>query len=341
MNKVSIIIPIYNSEQYLSVCIDSVISQSYNNIEVICIDDGSKDNSASILDEYKKKDCRIVVVHQKNAGVSAVRNRAMEIATGDYVMFVDSDDWIDHDAIEKTLLYSIENELDICSFSYISEHGRIQRKHALYQSSQIFDEELTRNLARRIIGPIGKELRQPLMLDSYGTIWAKLYKRTAIKGLKFEDLKIIGTAEDSLFNMFAYHKAKRTGYYHKFFYHYRKTNASAETKRYRPWLKDRWKVQYEIIRKSFPNEECQHALNSRIAINHYGLTENLMKSNNPRKMIKDVFGDAVFSYARKSLKTKDMSLIWKVFFGFVKHGNVNLVVIFHKAVSFILKIING
>lgn len=337
MYKVSVIVPVYNAELYLHECLDSILKQTYRILEVICINDGSKDNSGRILEEYANTDNRIKVIHQKNSGVSAARNRAMEVATGDYIMFIDSDDWIEKETINETLQYSISHRLDICSFSYISEHGKIHTKHALYKDSRIFDEHATKILARRIIGPIGKELKHPLMLDSYGTIWAKLYYRPIIAGLKFEDLKIIGSAEDSLFNMFAYHKAKRTGYLNKFFYHYRKTNDNAQTKKYHQHLQDKWKVQYKIIRNAFPDTNSQEALSNRIAINHYGSTLNLLSSDNPKMNIKALYNDPVFSEARKKLYTKDMTFFWRIFFTLVKHEQITLLIAFHRTVNFILK----
>lgn len=339
MYKVSVIIPIYNAEHFLHECLDSILRQSYRIFEIICVNDGSKDRSGCILDEYAAHDNRIIVIHQENSGVSAARNRAMEVATGDYIMFIDSDDWIEEETINETLQYCISNSLDICSFSYISELGKIHTKHALYEDSKVFDEQATKIVARRIIGPIGKELKHPLMLDSYGTVWAKLYNSSVIAGLKFEDLKIIGTAEDSLFNMFAYHKAKRTGYLNRFFYHYRKTNDNAETKKYRQHLQDKWKVQYRIISNAFQDADSQEALRNRIAINHYGSTLNLLSSDNPSKNIKTLYKDPVFSEARNKLNTKDMTLFWRVFFTLIKHEQVTLLIVFHKMVNFILKIL--
>mgnify|MGYP003292456846 CR=1 FL=1 len=339
MKKVSIILPVYNCVTYLPVCLDSIISQTYHNIEIICINDGSTDGSDNVLNEYSLKDKRLVIVHQENSGVSEARNKALKIVTGEYVMFVDSDDWIDSDTVEKVLQYSICNNLDICSFSYISEYETIHSKKSLYNESKVFDFNATQAIARRIIGPIDKELRLPLMLDSYGTIWGKMYKYSIINGLKFESLKIIGSAEDSLFNMFAYRKAQKTGYLHNFFYHYRKTNIGSETKKFRPWLKDRWKIQYKIIRNAFPDEESQIALKNRIAINHYGLTANLIMSDIPRKMIRDVYNDSIFKDARLSLQTKQMSLIWRIFFNLIKHESITLVIIYHKLFSLIFRIL--
>lgn len=92
---ISIIVPVYNVEQYLSRCVDSLVNQTYHNIEIILVDDGSPDRSGEICDEYAKKDKRVKVIHQSNGGLSDARNTALDIAKGDYLMFVDSDDWIE------------------------------------------------------------------------------------------------------------------------------------------------------------------------------------------------------------------------------------------------------
>ena len=94
-NIISIIVPVYNSELYLKKCLDSIISQTYKNIEIICIEDHSSDDSLRILREYEKKDQRIKVIQKANEGVSLARNAGLDVARGDYVLFVDSDDWID------------------------------------------------------------------------------------------------------------------------------------------------------------------------------------------------------------------------------------------------------
>ena len=93
--KISVIIPVYNVEKYLKRCLDSVINQTYKNLEIILVDDGSTDNSGKICDEYAKNDKRIIVIHKENGGVSVARNIGLDICTGDYVNFIDSDDWID------------------------------------------------------------------------------------------------------------------------------------------------------------------------------------------------------------------------------------------------------
>ena len=103
MNKISIIIPVYQVEKYIKRCLDSILSQTYSNLEIILIDDGSRDMSGKICDEYAIKDSRIKVIHQDNAGVSVARNKGLDICTGDYVTFVDSDDFLEPLMYEKMI----------------------------------------------------------------------------------------------------------------------------------------------------------------------------------------------------------------------------------------------
>jgi glycosyltransferase involved in cell wall biosynthesis len=103
VEKISVIIPVYKVEQYLRKCVDSVINQSYENLEIILVDDGSPDKCPSICDEYAKKDKRIKAIHKQNGGLSDARNAGLDIATGDYVMFVDSDDWVEPGIIKECL----------------------------------------------------------------------------------------------------------------------------------------------------------------------------------------------------------------------------------------------
>lgn len=110
--KVSIIIPVYNVEAYLRKCLDSVVGQTYENLEIIIVDDGATDNSYSICREYADRDSRIVLIHQENGGLSAARNKGLSVATGDYVLFLDSDDWVDIHMVEKLVFLASEHDAD-------------------------------------------------------------------------------------------------------------------------------------------------------------------------------------------------------------------------------------
>lgn len=118
MNKVSVIVPIYNSESTIKRCVDSIINQTYHDIEILLINDGSTDNSLNIISDYSKRDSRIIVIDKKNEGVSKTKNLGIKKATSEFIMFVDSDDYINLDSIEKLISFQEKNGFDIVKFHY-------------------------------------------------------------------------------------------------------------------------------------------------------------------------------------------------------------------------------
>ena len=118
---ISVIVPIYNVAPYLHECIDSIINQTYKNIEVILVDDGSTDNSGKICDEYAKKDRRMVVIHQENQGVNLARTNGLNIAKGDYIGYVDGDDWIEPEMYEHLLNKILETDADFIDSGLIKQ----------------------------------------------------------------------------------------------------------------------------------------------------------------------------------------------------------------------------
>ena len=139
MTKVSIIVPVYNVEKYLERCLDSLINQTLTNIEIVCINDGSTDNSGKILDDYAAKDNRIKVIHQNNAGQAVARNNGLKIANGNYINFVDSDDWVDLDFIEKLYNAAERNNADISSASIIRKRQNSKKYRVHYTEEKCFE----------------------------------------------------------------------------------------------------------------------------------------------------------------------------------------------------------
>ena len=119
MAKVSVIIPVYNVEKYLRKCLESVVNQTLKDIEIICVNDGSTDSSALILDEYARNDNRIKVYTQENQGQGAARNMALELAQGDYIAFVDSDDWLEVSALEELYKFITEKGAEAVVFDFV------------------------------------------------------------------------------------------------------------------------------------------------------------------------------------------------------------------------------
>ena len=132
MSKISIIVPVYKVEKYLERCLDSIIAQTFTDWECILIDDGSPDNSGKICDEYAKKDERFVVIHQENAGVSVARNAGLDIAKGEYITFVDSDDWVENSFLEEQYNDIISGDYDICICGFV---GKGKNKHKVLNGS--------------------------------------------------------------------------------------------------------------------------------------------------------------------------------------------------------------
>ena len=189
---ISIIIPVYNVQKYLSRCLDSVISQTYIKLEIIIIDDGSTDNSGIICDEYASKDNRIIVIHQFNGGLSAARNSGLDIAKGEYVMFVDSDDYVAPSFCEKPLLIAIREHVDIVSFGYY----KIGNKTTKVKKT---------NKPRTV--QASEAIKQLITLDDviHGYVWNKLYKRTLFEQIRFP---VGRTFEDQGVNYLLFHTAK-------------------------------------------------------------------------------------------------------------------------------------
>lgn len=319
---VSIIVPIYNTEKYISQCLYSLIQQNYRHIEIIVVDDGSTDNSLSILNNISTTDNRLKVFSQSNQGVSAARNLALSKATGEYVMFVDADDWIDLSTIEECL--QAIGDGDVCFFAYIREFANRSLPKPLFPHTHIFSEEECKQLQRRMIGPIGEELANPSMLDSLGTIWGKLYRKEILNDTKFIDLNVIGTAEDSLYNCNVFRKIQKAVYIDKPFYHYRKFNLGAETKRYKPQLFQQWNSLFEYMKATTTDEMGQKALLNRIALSIIGLGLNECLSPDPLKgkinKIAEIINQPHYKEAYRKLDLTHFPIHWKVFFFAARHS---------------------
>ena len=169
---ISIIVPIYNVEKYLKKCIDSIINQTYTNLEIILVDDGSKDNSGKICDEYAKKDIRIKTIHKKNEGVSETRNVGLKVSTGEYIGFVDPDDYIEKDMYE-VLIKNLEKEnADI----------------SIISSYEVYENKIIHNKKDGIYLVMNSE-ETIIKMNSFGYfgvgLWDKLYKKDLFKNLDF------------------------------------------------------------------------------------------------------------------------------------------------------------
>ncbi len=343
--KISIILPCYNVADYLPKCLDTIINQTYTNIEIICVDDGSPDNSIDILNEYKNKDNRIIVVSQKNQGLSGARNTGASYVTGEYIMYVDSDDWIDLETCEKAVNAAVNNDADLVIWNYIREyHNNPLPRFILGNDKLIFDgEECREKIHRRIVGLYNEELSSPETADSLVTAWGKLYKSDLIlnNNIKFVDTKLIGT-EDALFNIYALNNIKRAVYIPDCLYHYRKDNDISLTSVYKSKLFSQWQYLYSLIEEFIEEQKLDDtyktALNNRICLGIIGLGLNIMNSEKTNKIkeIKSIISSDRYRKAYKQLRLEYFPVHWRLFFSFAKHNNAFGVFLMLKAIFFLL-----
>lgn len=202
-NLISIIVPVYNVEEYVERCIDSIITQTYTNIEIIIVDDGSIDSSSQIVDEIAHKDQRIIVVHQKNGGLSAARNTGIDIAKGRFIIFVDSDDFISNSMVEVLYNNIIEYnaDLSVCDY-YICENGVIPNDKT-NNDVTCFEEN--------ILSRIYEDDRRSIVA------WNKLYKADLFKQLRYPVGRL---HEDEFVIQHILSQCKRVVYTEKKLYYY-------------------------------------------------------------------------------------------------------------------------
>lgn len=196
MKKVSIIVPIYNVELYLRKCLDSIINQSYSNLEIILIDDGSTDRSGEICDEYSKLDNRIIVIHNNNKGVSYSRNYGIRLSTGKYILFIDSDDTVDKNYVYYLLMGNKDDKYDIvyCGIRDIFE----------YKKKCIIKDRLIKE--KLLSGELKKDYY--FLIDLLRVSVIKLYNADIIKKYDILFSENISSGEDQIFN-FKYHRYVR------------------------------------------------------------------------------------------------------------------------------------
>lgn len=331
---VSIIIPVYNVEKYIYKCVMSLLHQTYNDIEIILVDDGSTDNSGDICDQLQEKYENVVkVFHKKNEGAGAARNFGLSIASGMYCMFVDSDDWLDEDCIEKCVNTICDNSrLDCVIFPYKREYDSksypqyiLGEDHKLY----VFDDIEKNVLLRKLVGPYGIDVKNPDSLNDLTSPWGKLYLKSYLDQIRFPVKDVITKGEDCWFNVLAISKMKRVYYLPNTFYHYNKCNNSSVVHSYKnDMLKqfyNQWDFLDEFIVEHRLNESFSIALRNRVAFSLLELVLNIINSRMSisKKLheINKVVNDERLHNALMLVPIDELSWKWKIYYIFAKNKN--------------------
>lgn len=201
---ISIVVPVYNAGKYLSPLIESILGQTYRNIELILVDDGSSDGSGVVCDEFEKKDKRVKVIHKSNEGQSAARNSGLDVATGDLIAFADHDDLLHPKMYEIMVQAMFDNDMSVC----ICDFANVQQ--------DCFDEITFNQETAEITAVTSEEWLNGFLKPSWRTpIWNKLYRKDIVEHIRFENLHL---GEDNLFSYQVFKKSREAVFVHKKLY---------------------------------------------------------------------------------------------------------------------------
>lgn len=281
---VSVILPVYGVEKYLSQCLETVCGQTYQNLEIIVVDDESPDKCGEIADEFAQKDSRIKVLHIKNRGAAGARNVGLDVCTGDYVMFVDSDDWLELNAVETLMAIIQKNDCEIVQCQYTDEYVEksvchtYQEREGLCSSSQFIEDMIEK--------------------WEYIVIWNKLYKREVMQGIRFVEGRCI---DDEFYTYKVIMNAKKIALIPDYLYHYRlrKSGAMGNSQKEKQRLKDQVDFvtqRYEPLCQAFPKLKVK-------LLTH--MAEVLMSVMRNGAEYQDSYG-----YAKKQLKKYAMGIVF-------------------------------
>lgn len=252
MVGISVIVPVYNAERYLARCIDSILTQTYNNFELILVDDGSTDCSGKICDKYAKADARIKVVHKENGGVSTARNAGIDIAKGEYITFIDSDDFVEREffasAYKSVLSHNADEFISGIVMETIGDNDLVVRSdHYTAIKSRVYDARLLLEMLN---------IDYPLICICGPC--CKLYRTDIIKNnsIRFDVLMSLG--EDTLFNLQVLKHTDNIYFSKEIFYHYYRGN---ENSLFSIFRKDTYEIHtcvYDEMRQVMISKNCDH-----------------------------------------------------------------------------------
>lgn len=265
---VSIIVPVYNVERFLVQCIESILKQTYQQIEVLLVDDGSTDNSGVICDKYAEKDMRVKVIHQMNMGLSGARNTGIASASGKWISIVDGDDWLDRDAIEK-LVSGVEEESDCDVYigSFYASYPKQEHADSFFNQKRIVFTHDNMQLLQ-MSGLVMTSISKKKTVMNVGVTWARLYRTEFLKKNKLSFRVGLKRMQDATFHLYAYEYASKVVFVDIPIYHYRLWNGSA-AKRYQEFEQTASEIIAEMaayVERFHPSEQFMRCYYSKITL---------------------------------------------------------------------------
>lgn len=332
---ISFIVPVYNASRTLGHCIKSLLTQTYDNFEIVLVDDGSVDGSSKICDDFAQKENRVVVYHQENAGVSAARNKGLELACGKYVAFVDADDWIDSNVCETFVKACEKQDYDLFCFSAIySSQKKDVLSLLLSGDVELFSQKQKEELLCKMMTPWAPWYSFNCNTRFAGSVWAKFYRAEVIKDSDIQFSLETIVSEDVLFNVLSFDFFDKIGYSTKAFYHYRVQDDSAQN-RYRPnsmkyfgFVIDQIQQWLEEKRKDLNVKDCANTL-----FVHYlfgALKEDYFHKDNPNKTfasseLNEVLSQEKYKSVLENVKSEYFTLSERILVRLLRHKMVRCI----------------
>lgn len=320
---ISIVIPIYKSEAFIDRLYNALKIQTYSNIEIIFVNDGSPDNSGAMCNAIAILDPRVKVIHQENQGAASALNVGFSQSKGDYIMSVDGDDWISPETCEKAINALKEFQVDMVFWNRIKEFKTKSIPNApLFPKSRLFEGMDMSFLRRRMIGLVGVELKDPMKTDLLNSIWGKLYRADIFKASKveFTTTQKVGST-DVLFNIQLIPFISKAYYLNECLHHYNKENPNSLTKTYNTTLFGKFQNLFKeiaiVLDQNYTEPTYKEALNNRIALSAINIGLSL-STNGFSKIayngIKEMLNSKVYQNAFKEMNTNFLPFPYKVFF---------------------------
>lgn len=335
--KISVIVPVYNVEKYLGQCLDSIVEQSYHNLEIILVNDGSTDNSPGICDDYAAKDFRITVIHQPNSGVSVARNTGIEEATGEYITFVDSDDWIDvnmYSHMIRQVAARCDIDMVMCDTTLVTKTDEIR-------SSEFIDAGFYAK--SKIVSNLYPVL---LVTEDFGKIpvvsaCSCLIRRSVLLDNQIRFVPSLRYGEDYLFmahvmisiNSYFYLKGSH-------FYNYRQYELSRSKKFQPEWWSNLLELNQKLHYLLADSDEYDFSRQLKLQLIHSALFVTSAISNNAKlsksaklQLLRRLFGEPELKIAFSNLDFDMQPIPLKVVLSLVKHKMAKSYLIYRNLIS--------
>jgi glycosyltransferase involved in cell wall biosynthesis len=342
---ISVIIPIYKSEKFLEQAIQSVLDQTYSNLELVLVNDGSPDASNLICTDFANKDNRVVYIEQKNAGAAHAMREGFKRSKGDFIMFLDADDWVNPKTLEIANSFLSRTDCDIIFWNRIRESSDHSTKvPSFLPANELFIHERLDWIKRRAFGLIDNELTDITKFDQISSGWGKVYKRKLIENDSYclvdENNKGNFDAE-FVCRMFSH--CSSIQYINEFLNHYRVYNVNSITKSHGSILFEKYKPMFNnlnnFIQKNNLKSQFQKALDNRISVSILNCILAMTSSSNNcfenYNSIKKILNDDLYVKSIANFQVTKLKPIHSLFFKLCKNKNFFLVLIF----AYLIKVV--